>query len=125
MSAGTQAHAFFEEVSETGDVWSLSGGQSMFVVYSASGARVFPLWSSRRRAQIIVETVPGYEGCKVLRSSWSNFVENWVAILERDGVLVGLNWAGTRAKGLEIPVKLLVREMEAAIAEAVKPLIRA
>ena len=125
MSAGTQAHAFFEEVAETGDVWSLGGRQSMFVVLSESGTRVYPLWSSRRRAQKIVDTVPGYAGCKVLGSSWSNFVDNWVAILERDGVLVGINWTGANAKGFELPVKLLVSEMEATLAEAVKPLIRA
>ena len=123
MTAGTQAQAFFDEVSETGDVWRLGSGQSMFVVYSASGARVFPLWSTRRRVQKLVDTVPGYAGCKVLGSSWNNFVDNWVAILERDGVLVGLNWTGANANGFEMPVKLLVSQMEAALADAAKSLI--
>lgn len=113
MTAGTQAQAFFTEVAETGDVWSLGNGQSMFVVLSASGARVFPLWSSRRRAQRILETAPGYTGCKVLGNSWNNFLDNWAAILERDGILVGVNWVGANASGFEMPVKLLVSQIEA------------
>jgi hypothetical protein len=86
----------------------------MFVVVSESGARVFPLWSSRRRAQKIVDTVPRYASCKVLGSLWSNFLGNWVAILERDGILVGVNWAGPNANGLEMPVRLLASQVEAA-----------
>jgi hypothetical protein len=117
MTAATRAQAFFQEVAETGDVWSLGDGQSMFVVVSESGARVFPLWSSRRRAQIILDTVPRFTGCKVLRSSWRNFVDNWVAILERDGVLVGVHWSGANANGFEMPVKLFVSQIEAACAD--------
>jgi hypothetical protein len=117
MTAGTQAHTFFREVAETGDVWSLGDGQSMFVVLSESGARVFPLWSSRRRAQRIVDTNRGYASCKVLGSSWSNFLDNWVAILERDGILVGVNWTGAHASGFEMPVKLLVSQIEAECAD--------
>ena len=111
---GAQAHAFYREVARTGDVWSLGDGESMFVVFSESGARVFPLWSSRRRAQRIVDTVPGYANCKVLGSSWSSFLNNWVAILERDGILVGINWAGPNANGFEMPVKMLVSQIESA-----------
>ena len=117
MSASTQAQTFFREVAETGDVWSLGDGKSMFIVLSDSGARVFPLWSSRRRALRIVETAPRFASCKVLQSSWSNFQENWAAILERDGVLVGVNWTGVNASGFEMPVKLLVSQIEAACAD--------
>ena len=116
MTASTQAQVFFQEVAETGDVWSIGDERSMFVVLSESGARVFPLWSSRFRAKRIVETVPDYASCKVLRSSWSNFLDNWVAILERDGILVGVNWSGANANGFEMPVKLLVSQIEAALA---------
>jgi uncharacterized protein DUF2750 len=114
MSAGAQAHAFYREVARTGDVWSLGDGQSMFVVFSESGARVFPHWSLRRRAQRIVDTVPGVASCKVLGSSSSNFLDNWAAILERDGILVGINWAGSNANGFEMPVKMLASQIEAA-----------
>jgi hypothetical protein len=60
-----------------------------------------PFWSSQRRAERIVETVPAYAGMSIVEVPVDDFRERWLPGLARDGIRVGLNWTGVRATGFD------------------------
>jgi hypothetical protein len=74
-----------------------------------------PFWSSRSRVERIIETVPAYRGFSPHRLSWEEFRDAWVPGLERDGILVGVNWSGERAVGYDIQPSELKQYVEALI----------
>jgi len=67
-----------------------------------------PFWSSRTRAEKVILTVPAYEGFVPVEIALGDFRSRWLPGLERDGIRVGLNWAGTAASGYD----LTAREVE-------------
>jgi hypothetical protein len=115
MSSSAQAHAFYREVAAKGSVWTIGVGDTVHTVLSKDGVRVIPLWSSRPRVEKIVKTVPGYSALNPLGSSWQNFVRNWVRLLDNQGVLVGVNWSGPNATGLEFAAGHVAAEVEAIV----------
>ena len=79
-----------------------------------------PFWSTLSRAERIIATVAAYYGFEPEELSWQSFVENWAQDLEADGLLVGINWSGPRAKGYDIASADLIRNVEA-VAERITP----
>ena len=44
---------------------------------------------------------------------WTTFCERWVPGLEKDGLLVGVNWSGDRATGFDVKPRDVVANVEA------------
>ena len=61
-----------------------------------------PFWSSLARAERIVANVPAYRGSHAVELPWEEFRDTWLPDLERDGLLVGLNWTGPWATGYDL-----------------------
>jgi hypothetical protein len=80
----------------------------------SEGVRVQPFWSLRTRAERVVATVSTYAGFEVVELPWHVFEARWVPGLKRDGVLVGLNWSGSRASGYDVSPEDVVKNVEAA-----------
>ena len=114
MVAGAHANKFYADVARSNSVWTVGDKNAIPVTALSNGRRVLPLWSTRRRVEKIVTAVPGYSECVVLGCSWDNFLDNWAEPLKKDGVLVGINWSGSRANGYEMPVELLVKAVDSA-----------
>jgi hypothetical protein len=74
-----------------------------------------PFWSSLARAKKIIATVPAYASFEVVELSLEEFIENWIPGLERDGLLVGVNWSGVRALGYDIEPGQLLRAVNLAL----------
>jgi hypothetical protein len=58
-----------------------------------------PFWSKRSRAERIVDTVPAYAARDIVEISLAEWRERWLTDLDRDGLLIGVNWTGRRAIG--------------------------
>jgi hypothetical protein len=61
-----------------------------------------PFWSSLRRVQKIIRTVPAYACFVPKEIGWREFRDNWIPDLERQGFLVGVNWSGRHALGYDV-----------------------
>ncbi len=61
-----------------------------------------PFGSSLGRVRRIVERVPAYRGFEAEEISWERFRDYWLPRLERDGLLVGVNWSGSSATGYDV-----------------------
>jgi hypothetical protein len=111
--AAAQAAAFYREVADAGSVWTISDAGGYPAPVGTGGARAQPFWSSRSRAERIVQNVPAYAGFEVEEIAWSAFCERWAPDLERDGLLVGVNWSGPRATGYDMTAREVVANVEA------------
>lgn len=72
-----------------------------------------PFWSLESRARRVIETVADYRGFTPVPIEWSVFVERWVPGLEKDGLLVGINWSGQSATGFDAEPRKVQQNVEA------------
>lgn len=115
MTVGAaQADAFYREAVDHGCVWTIRDEGGLPAPMTDSGQRAMPFWSLRSRAQRVVETVPAYAGFTVDEAiALDVWLDRWVPGLERDGLLVGLNWSGERATGYDVSPADLVANLAA------------
>lgn len=95
MIAGAHAHKFFRDVAKTDSVWTVGTPNGPITVES-NGLQVQPLFSSRKRAERLIATVPGYSHLVELGMDWSEFERLWPVVLNDRGILPGINWSGPR-----------------------------
>ena len=116
MSQSTsQAIIFYKEVATKRTLWTIRDSGSFPAPKNSEGERVQPFWSSLSRVQKIIETVPAYAGFEPFDISWSDFTARWVPGLEKDRVLVGVNWSGYRATGYDIAASKVKEYIESYI----------
>jgi hypothetical protein len=111
--AAAHAAAFYREVAETGRIWTIRDADGFPAPHGSSGTRAQPFWSSRSRAEQIVQTVSAYRSFEVVEIEWPAFCDRWAPGLEKDGVHVGVNWSGDRATGYDLKPRELVANVEA------------
>ncbi|MBN9361249.1 MULTISPECIES: DUF2750 domain-containing protein [unclassified Devosia] len=112
--------AFFSEVVASAAVWGIRDNGGFPVPVSADGARTMPFWSTRNRAEQVIQTVPAYAGFQPERVNLAAFVDRWLPGLERDGHLVGINWSGERATGYDMLPREVIERLKRA-PRAIKP----
>ena len=100
-SSAAQAHAFYAEVLDRGEVWAIRDGNG-YPAPEADGRRAMPFWSSRARAQRIIDTVEAFRGFQPVALTLQEWRARWIPGLLADGLLVGLNWSGARATGYDV-----------------------
>lgn len=113
--AGSQAWAFYREVANTRVLWTVRDAGGYPAVLTASGERAQPFWSSRSRVEKIIASVPAYSIFEPSKISWAAFCKTWVPGLVRDGILVGVNWSGPRARGYDIEPERLQQSVQSLI----------
>jgi hypothetical protein len=111
MSASAQAHAFYKDISAKQRIWVLGRGGQPILTVSADGKRVFPVWSSDTRIKKIIDSIPAYADCVALSCTWEYFVAETAPLLEQQGILVGVNWAGQNSSGFDLSVKLIIEQV--------------
>jgi hypothetical protein len=102
LSAAHSA-AFRREVPREGRVWSIRDATGHPAPRDAAGSRAMPFWSKRSRAERVVGAVPAYRGFDIVEIPVRDWLDSWLPGLRRDGLLVGVNWAGSRATGFDLP----------------------
>ena len=99
--SAAQADAFYKEVLAHGEVWGIRDVDG-FPAPRSDGRRAMPFWSSRSRAQRVIDSVEAYQSFKVVSLPLEQWRTRWLPGLKRDGVDVGLNWSGARATGYDL-----------------------
>jgi hypothetical protein len=99
--AAPQAAAFRREVLERGEVWVVQDERGVPAPVSGDGRRAMPFWSSRARAERAADAEQ-FAGCRPRRLTLREFEDRWLPGLERDGLLVGVNWTGARFTGYDV-----------------------
>ena len=113
--AGSQAWAFYREVARTRVLWTACDDVGYPSPMTSSGKRAQPFWSSRSRAERIIASVPAYAMFQPEAVTWADFCEQWVPDYERDGLLIGVNWSGARARGFDIEPERVQQSVQALI----------
>lgn len=100
LSAASAA-AFYRDVVARGEVWTIRDTGGFATSTNGSGEKAMPFWSSRARAQAVIKSAPAYSGFEPFALGLDSFVDDWLAGLEKDGLLAGLNWSGGRVTGYD------------------------
>lgn len=109
-TSAAQASAFFREIGSDRSVWTIEDDGGFPAPMRADGRRSMPFWSGLSRVERIIATAPAYAQFRPHELTREGFVERWLPGLERDGLLVGLNWAGANASGYDFtPTEVLNR----------------
>jgi hypothetical protein len=100
--SGAHKAAFRREAPREGRVYSIRDRDGFPVPKDPDGNRALPFWSKSSRAQRVVGRVAAYRDFDVVEIGMDDWLDHWLPDLERDGLLVGLNWAGGRATGYDL-----------------------
>jgi hypothetical protein len=100
--SGAHADAFFQEVLREGQVWAIRDEGGIPAPWGTDGVRAMPFWSLASRAEKIIGTVDTYAGFETVGIPLGEWRSRWLPGLERDGLLLGLNWSGARATGYDV-----------------------
>ena len=111
--AAAQAEAFYREFLASRVVFTVRDAGGYPAPISTSGHRAQPFWSKRSRAQRIIDTVPDYGPFEIVEMGEDRWLDEWLPGLERDGLLVGINWSGSGATGYDLSVTDLRRNLAA------------
>lgn len=98
---------FVENIQESGRVWSLKSADGWVVVDSAEfeDSEVMPFWSEEAYARALCSGEWAHFQPEAI--TFEEFVEDWLAGMDEDGMLVGPNW-NAELDGLEIePIEIL------------------
>jgi hypothetical protein len=103
MSQSTrQAASWRAEVREGGVVWTFEDDDGIPAPENSDGQRAMPFWSNLSRVERVIASVAAYAGFRPREVSLGEFRSRWLEGLERDGLLVGINWTGARATGYDV-----------------------
>jgi len=100
--SGAHTAAFRREVPQEGRVWSIRDARGFPAPRDADGTRSMPFWSKPTRAKRVVSQVEAYRDFEVVEIPMTSWLDDWLPGLDRDGLLVGVNWAGARATGFDL-----------------------
>ena len=94
--------AFRREAERDGRVFAIRDGDGYPAPADQDGFRTVPFWSRPTRAQRVVRHVDAYRGLEVVPIAVDEWLTGWLPCLRRDGMLIGVNWAGARATGYDM-----------------------
>jgi hypothetical protein len=100
--SGAHRAAFRREAGREGRVFSIRDPEGMPAPAGDDGRRAVPFWSKPTRAGRVVDQVAAYRGFEVLAVDVDEWLDQWLPRLEKDGMLVGVNWSGARATGYDL-----------------------
>jgi hypothetical protein len=100
--SAAQASRFYQEVILHQQVWGIRDSGGFPAPVNGDGERTMPFWSLRSRAEKVIGSVAAYRAFEVEAIPLTVWRTRWIDGLDRDGILVGLNWSGVRATGYDV-----------------------
>ncbi len=100
--SGAHRAAFRREAAREGRVFTIRDPEGIPAPVGGDGRRAVPFWSKPTRAGRVVEQVDAYRGFELVTVDVGEWLSGWLPRLEKDGMLVGVNWAGSRATGYDL-----------------------
>lgn len=113
--SASQAAAFYRDAAKSGVVWTLRDANGYPAPMGKSKKRAMPFWSTKSRADKIIATVLAYSGCEPEELTLEAFTSKWIPDLEKNGMLVGLNWSGPKAVGYDLDPASVTIALRAAV----------
>ncbi|MFF4881271.1 DUF2750 domain-containing protein [Streptomyces nigra] len=110
--SGSQAAAFFRDVSRSGVVWLVRDDVGSPTHLSVDGTRSLPFWSSSPRAQRAAK-VWGH-GLRVASMALDTWCDCVLPDVARDGLVIGINWSGPRLVGWSFTPEEVLKRLAAA-----------
>ena len=111
--SAAQAAAFYSEAIAQGCVWAIRDAEGFPAPVNSDGLRAMPFWSLRSRAERVVRQVPAYAAFEPVEIRLDRWRTDWLTGLDRDELLVGLNWSGDRATGYDVTPAEVLRALAA------------
>lgn len=93
---------FYREISECGYVWYVRDKKGIPAPKTVEGDRSMPFWSNEKKVLRIIKNVPTYAAFEPQKITLKEFKDKWLPGLEKDELLVGLNWGGKNATGYDV-----------------------
>lgn len=100
--SASQAHAFYRDVAKNRVVWTIKDSAGFPAPLTSSGSRSQPFWSSKSRIARVRKVAPAYADFEPVEFSWQEFRDRLLPELEKDGLLVGVNWSGKNVTGYDL-----------------------
>lgn len=100
--SAAQASRFYQEIILHQQVWGIRDSGGFPAPVNGDGERSMPFWSLRSRAEKVISSVAAYRAFEVEAVPLAVWRTRWIDGLDRDGILVGLNWSGVRATGYDV-----------------------
>jgi hypothetical protein len=110
-TSAAQADAFYNEVLDGGEVWTLKDAGGYPEPRGTDAARAMPFWSRRSRVQNVIDNVAAFQGFEPSSVSLADWRARWLPGLAKDGLLVGMNWSGDAATGYDLPSEDVERNL--------------
>jgi hypothetical protein len=107
-----QAGAFFREVARDRRVWGVRDDEGFPAFMDGSGERAMPFWSLESRAARVIETCPAYASLRAVAIPLAEWIDGWLPDLRNDGLGVGVNWSGPRARGWDFTVSEMLNRLQ-------------
>ena len=94
--------AFARDVARHRRLWTIQDDGGFPAPLTSSGKRAHPFWSTLPRVLRIIQAVAAYLIFRPHEVTWDAFRDDWIPGMERDGLLVGVNWSGPTARGYDV-----------------------
>jgi hypothetical protein len=108
--SAAQYAKFNAEIAQTGRAFTFTNHGEL-LIYPVRGQEVVPFWSSRSRLEKIQIDHPKYQRHEIAEYSLAEFL-SWLAQLEEERILVGVNWSGAKLTGYNVAVPELRPALE-------------
>jgi hypothetical protein len=101
---------FIENILESGQVWGLQSDEGWVVVDSTEyeDSEVMPFWAEEAHAK--AHCVGEWDNFRPVAMDLEEFVEDWLAGMADDGILVGPNW-NDDLEGLEVEPEEIILQL--------------
>ncbi len=109
--AAAQAENFYSEVLANKTVWGIRDAGGFPAPKNGDGKRAMPFWSLKSRARTVIGSIAAYSGFEPEPIDLAKFIGNWLPGLEKDEILVGLNWSGSKAKGYDVEANSVLQRL--------------
>ena len=95
-------NSFLSEAIENQRVWTIRDENGFPAPQNSEGNRAMPFWTTLSRVQKIINSVDGYQNFEHFEITLQDFIQKWLPGLEKDDLLVGINWSGKRVTGYDL-----------------------
>jgi Protein of unknown function (DUF2750) len=100
--SGAHKAAFRREVLPEKRVFAIRDGAGYPAPADPEGRRAVPFWSKPTRARRVADQAAAFLGFEIVVIELDDWLAGWLPCLERDEMLVGVNWSGARATGFDL-----------------------
>ncbi|MTH55358.1 DUF2750 domain-containing protein [Bacillus mangrovi] len=117
-----EGSAFFDEAVQQQKVWTIAIDEGIPIAENSEGDSIMPFWSTKTKAEKIINIVPAYRNYQVQEITLDDFLYDWINELEKNNHLIGTNWCGKALEGHEMLPREAFERVQAKKMQPIEPL---